>query len=390
MRSRTRRVIAFAVGIAASSSGIAQSDPPSANAIPGATELVFSRMRTVSSPCSASRVAWSPDSRHFSVLGSKRSVCLHEESDARLVREIPLPSGTFMGGLAYAPDGDRLYVGVDQVHEFRVNDGQELRTFGGIAIGNDKYVPIKQLALSPNGKELVVDYLPLANSQIHTPERLLTHDTLADKSPREIDLKGAGISTAIVFSSDGTNLYFAGSDQLVDSHGVRKVGALATRTLLRKVSLRTDEQQDIARDIHIMRPTALAISGADRFAFTGTNTGGISDDLDTSSGQWVHTVNADPIRMYSLADGSVVQTFSPVSGRVVSLMPSASGNTLISCQADVVSSRTITIWDIKRHTARYSIETPGSSRGPSICALSPDEKHLLYAIGSDIRIIDFE
>ncbi len=295
-----------------------------------------------------------------------------------------------MGGLAYAPDGDRLYVGVDQVHEFRVNDGQELRTFGGIAIGNDKYVPIKQLALSPNGKELVVDYLPLANSQIHTPERLLTHDTLADKSPREIDLKGAGISTAIVFSSDGTNLYFAGSDQLVDSHGVRKVGALATRTLLRKVSLRTDEQQDIARDIHIMRPTALAISGADRFAFTGTNTGGISDDLDTSSGQWVHTVNADPIRMYSLADGSVVQTFSPVSGRVVSLMPSASGNTLISCQADVVSSRTITIWDIKRHTARYSIETPGSSRGPSICALSPDEKHLLYAIGSDIRIIDFE
>lgn len=41
MRSRTRRVIAFAVGIAASSSVIGQPDPPSTNAIPGATELVF-------------------------------------------------------------------------------------------------------------------------------------------------------------------------------------------------------------------------------------------------------------------------------------------------------------------------------------------------------------
>ncbi|ALS61383.1 hypothetical protein AT302_17975 [Pandoraea norimbergensis] len=304
---------------------------------------------------------------------------------------MPLPWATIEGGLTYAPEGDRLYVGVAQIHEFRIGDGQELRVFGGIALGNGKYVPVRRFALSRDGKALAVDYPPMGNSQIHTPARLLVHDTTtANRSPREVDLRGVGISAAIVFSSDGKSLYFAGSDKRLDSRGMKMVGALATRTLLRKVNLRTDEQQDIARDIHIMRPTALAISGSDRFAFTGTNTGGISDDLDTSSGQWVHTVNADPIRMYSLADGSVVQTFSPVSGRVVSLLPSASGNTLISCQADVVSSRTITIWDIKSHTARYSIETPGSSRGPSMCALSPDEKHLLYAIGSDIRIIDFE
>lgn len=391
MRSLTRCVSAIVVGVTAWSNGIAQSsDPLAANAAPSTTELTFSQMRSVSSPCIATRVVWSPDSQHFAVLGSQRNVCLHEQRGARLIREMPLPWGTFQGGLAYSPEGDRLYVGDDQVHEFRVIDGQELKAFGGIAIGNDKFVPIKQLALSPDGKALVVDYLPLANSQIRTPERLLVYDTATGELQREIDLKGAGISTAVVFSPDGKSLYFAGSDQLLDSHGVRQVGALATRTLLRRVSLSRDQQQDVARDIHVMRPTALATSASDRFAFTGTNTGGISDDLDTSSGKWVHTVNADPIRMFSLSDGSVLQTFSPVSGRVASLLPSASGNTLVSCQADMASSRTITVWDIKRSTPRYSIETSGSNRGPTMCALSPDEKHLLYAVGKDIRIIDFQ
>lgn len=390
MRSLRHCAFAFAVSVVALPSALAGAEPPSVSPKRDATELVFSKMRSVSSPCSATRVAWSPDSQQFAVLGSQRNACLHEVDDARLSREITLSSGTFLGGVAYAPDGGRLYVGLDRIHEFRVADGREIRAFGGVAVANDMYAPIKQLALSSDGMALAVDYIPLANSQTNSPERLIVYKTAANGASREIDLNGMGISTGIVFSADGRRLYFAGSEQLVDSNGVRKIGPLATRTLLRKASVQTDERQDIARDIHVMRPTALATSVADQFAFTGTNTGAITEDLDPGSGEWVRTVNADPIRMYSLANGRVVQTFSPVSGRVISLLPSASGKTLVSCQADMKFSRTITVWDVDRHTSRYSIETQGSERGPTMCALSPDEKHLLYASGKDIRIIDFQ
>jgi len=322
---------------------------------------------------------------------SGKGVCLHNVDDLRLTRQMPLPYGTYLGGLAYAPDGKRLIVGVVDVHVFRLTDGEALSTYVNEPIVNGHAAPVKQMALSPDGKVLAIDYLALAGDRKNQlPERLRLIDAATGATLREVDLDGRHVSTDMVFSADSKSLRFAGSETLLDRDGKRRIGFFSQRTIVQEVGVGVATQKTIARDIHTMSPTALAVSRDGRFAFTGTSTGAIQDTLDQDTGKWVHTENSDPIRMFSNDDGRLMQTFAPISGKVVSLMISASSETLVSCQFDVKTSQTITIWDVKTHTARYSLATPGKSRGPSACALSPDEKHLIYAVGDEIQVVDFQ
>ncbi|VVE30643.1 hypothetical protein PAQ31011_03649 [Pandoraea aquatica] len=321
---------------------------------------------------------------------SGKGVCLHNVADLRLKGQIPLPYGTYLGGLAYAPDGTRLIVGVVDVHVFRIADGEALSTYVNEPTVNGHAAPVKQMALSPDGKVLAIDYLALTgDGKNQLPERLRLIDAATGATLREIDLDGRHVSTDMVFSADSQSLRFAGSETLLDREGKRRIGFFSQRTIVQEVGVGVVTQKTIARDIHTMSPTALAISRDGRFAFTGTDTGAIHDTLDQGTGKWVHTENSDPIRMFAVSDGRLMQTFSPISGKVVSLMISASGETLVSCQFDVKTSQTVTVWDVRTRTARYSFATPGKSRGPSVCALSPDEKHLIYAAGNEVLLIDF-
>jgi WD40 repeat protein len=139
------------------------------------------------------------------------------------------------------------------------------------------------------------------------------------------------------------------------------------------------------KNVHVMGPTAFAVSPDNGIFATGSWTGNIQSTRNMKTGEFRTIKNSDPIRLWDAKTGHL-RTELAVSSRVNSLAFSPDGDLLISCQAaDPTMQDPIWLWRVSTGKLIQKIKFPKNRDTPS-CGFSPDGTRLAATIGFDLAI----
>lgn len=321
---------------------------------------------------SASLVAFSPDGQ-FIATGdswSTGTVMLRQVIDGKLLYTIPGERSTFLGAIAFSPNGKSMLVGLEGAAKlYSTSDGTLLRTF----LYGDT---VRSVGFSPDGSSVVVCGFLKAVRIWRIEDRKLLH-TFPDETYGVL---------SVAFSPDGKNIA-TGTDSKTYP---LKLWQVSDGKLLYSV----DEDHEGVRALAYSPDGQTIISG------TGSNTLNIRNSKDgklvktfkkkynvcslaySPDGQIVAAgYDDDSIELLQVEDGTILRTLAGIrlGSKYISFSPD--GQLLISGD-----NTTVNLWNVKDGTL---LRTIGGDPGSTKCSptFSPDGQTIITGgIADNIRI----
>ncbi len=325
-------------------------------------------------------VAWSPDGKSIAAAGENRHVAVwNSQSLSSTLQLDQANKGGGYSNVAYSPDGRYLASGLSTVDIWEAASGTlHVRLVAPhVTPGVPQPISIKSVVFSPDGKTLVVGYDGVTWKVI--AYRVDDGKMLWSYQPQRI-IGTPIISAPVVFSPDGV-FVLVGTGE----HGGDEVNK---KPLARLLFL--DAQSGVFRrsidDIHIDRPTALAISRDGKWIATGTSTGTANTTKNLITQQWVTVDNKDPVRIWDFNSGQLIKEL-PVKSRVWSLAFSADSKYVIGAKnVERPASMTLAVWDVDSGAMLQEIK---NSSGPMGLAVSPDGKRIAAVGENKLSLYEF-
>jgi WD40 repeat protein len=319
-------------------------------------------------------VAWSPDGKLLATAGElPESVVIWDSDTLSIRRQLDQGSrGDGYDNITFSPDGKYLASGLKTVNLWKVA-GWSLQTTliaPHITPGIPQDAGIKSLRFSPDGKMLVVAYNGDKRSVI--AYRIADGKIAWTYDPQGITFR---ITTPLVFTPDGKRV-------IMGIYEFRGKGD--NRREVYKILLLDATSGEVLRsidDIHVMEPTALAISWNGKWVATGTRTGDGEQDSQNNIIE-----NKDPVRIWDLATGKLVKEF-PVHSRIQSLAFSRDGKYLFGSKNDFKTYLTMAVWDI---ASGKMVQEIRNNATPMNMAVSPDGKRLAAACQHRLSVYEIK
>lgn len=379
------------------------------------------------------RVAWSPDSKHFAVIGSKGSgdhtiysVLVYDAKTEKVITALPIKQpGSITGDIAFSPDGKYLAAGIGIITVWDAQVWKWVRDFEGPYARGFVGGSVECMAFNPDSKSIAVLYRSVVwpeTLEIRTREEAAAwgqKEAASKKDHTFWEKRAKGeilkrFSTIMAFSVETAQRVFVqrGPDITPDGGGhftaniaytsdgqylvVSRVEHLAETKLKQKtpnrtnsfLELRDSQTGQLVREIpgtHVMEITASAISPDGKLAATGTTTG-----TRESSVSQPLIDNKDPLRLWNLDTGEKVMEYGPLRGRVMALVFSPDGQLLISCQRDIEKKETMWFWDVASGQLLERVRTPLSGRDFFSCAISPNGRMVAMPVIGHIYLMSLQ
>jgi WD40 repeat protein len=317
-------------------------------------------------------VAWSPDGKSIATAGQQpESVVIWDSATLSILQQLDQGTKGWGGdNITFSPDGKYLASGLKIVNLWKVAGWTQQTTLIAphITPGIPQDAGIKSLRFSPDGKMLVVAYT--GDKEIVIAYRVADGRIAWTYEPQRIM-----ITTPLVFTPNGKRVIlgikeYGGEDvNFRDTYRILLLDA-ASGKLLRSID-----------DIHVMEPTALAISWDGKWVATGTRTGDGEQDS-----QNIIIENKDPVRIWDLATGKLVKEF-PVHSRIQSLAFSRDGKYLFGSKNDFKTYLTMAVWDAASGKLVQEIRNNAT---PMNMAVSPDGKRLAAACQHRLSVYEIK
>jgi WD40 repeat protein len=330
----------------------------------------------------AQLVVWNPDGKHVAVTGRTPEVSVWDIEKRQLVMSLRKPMVGGHSAIAYSPDGRYLASGASVISIWDGKTGAFLRDIVGPYIDMTRPQPIgvQSISFSPDGGTIAVTY-----SSIGRGFAICLFESENGKLIRSIESEGI-TDTGVVFSQDGKRLFgtrFYSSGER-DPSGL-PVTYLDENTEIGMWDALSGQKMRSTKNVHVMGPTAFAVSPDNGIFATGSWTGNIQSTRNMKTGEFRTIKNSDPIRLWDAKTGHL-RTELAVSSRVNSLAFSPDGDLLISCQAaDPTMQDPIWLWRVSTGKLIQKIKFPKNRDTPS-CGFSPDGTRLAATIGFDLAI----
>ena len=292
--------------------------------------------------------------------------------------------GDGFDNLAFSPDSHYLAAGIGSINIWKVADGTLLTTLipPQVTPGVRPYAYIQSIRFSPDGKMLVMAY---RIDMKHTVIAYRTEDwqiawTYEPQKIVETPRKGITprITTPLAFTTDSKNVILGTGECGSENVNFKQMSRILILDAQSGKLLRSID------DIHVMNPTALAISPDGKMVATGTMTGGMDQTYNEKTHQVVTVDNKDPVRIWSLETGKMVREL-PVHTEVNYLVFSPDGKYLFGALRDYHTSLTLAVWAV---ASGNMVQEVKHSKVPIIMALSPDGKKLAAACQSKLSIFE--
>lgn len=382
------------------------------------------------------RVAWSPDSRHFAVIGSKGSgdgkiysVSVYDANTNKVIKTHPIKQpGSIAGDIAFSPDGKYLAAGIGVITLWDAHTWQPVRDIEGPHERRFVGGRVDSLAFSPDGKSLSVLY-----KSVTWPETVIirTREEAAVWAKKEEAAKKDGtyseklaqgeilshLPTVMAFDVETKKRSFvqvAGMNPMSGQFGrftanlvytVNGQYLLVSRRELHKLKPGEHHQEEtflefrdphtgqIVKEregLHAMGLTAIAVSPDGKYVATGTNTLSKTSILNPFTKNYDLIDNKDPVRLWNLASGEKVMEYGQLRGAVKALAFSPNGNLLVSCQTDLEKKETLWLWDVASGQLIERVTTPRSGHEFFHCAMSPNGRFVAFPVVGTIYLIGLQ
>ena len=382
----------------------------------------------------AYRVAWSPDSKYFAVIGMEGSggsttfsVVVYDASTHKMIQTLPVNAkkpGSLLGDIAFSPDGKYLAAGIGVITLWDAKTWQPVRDIEGPYDRGLVSGGVKSIAFNPDSKTLVVFY-----DSVVWPEtvKILTREEGAALGAKVDAAKKDGtfwekLSNSKIVSNLGTimafdvetkkrlfvqavpvptpekNARFTGNLTYTEDGKYLLSSRIEHRQLERGepfrhftfLEFRDPQTGQIIKEVadpHVMQVTAMAVSPDGKYIATGTDTLSKESTLNTFTKGWDLIDNQDPIRLWDIADGKKLMEFGPLRGAVLSLAFSPDGTLLVSCQTDLEKKETVWLWDVKTGEIIERVTTPLSGSEFFACSMSPNGHTIAMPVKGKIYLI---
>jgi WD40 repeat protein len=336
--------------------------------------------------------AWSPDGKFVAVGGGGLSVSVWNSTTHQLLRTLLLKgNGSENGSVAFSPDGRYLAAGLKVISIWDAKTGEWIRDIVGPFVDATRPQPrgIRSLAFSPDSKNLIAAYIGASErgGMVDTSVALYRVDT--GKTLYAFEPRGL-LGTQVFFTADGKYLVDGRYEifREPDSEG-RPIGNIEYKTYVDIWDAHTGKPVRNITPVHVMSPTALALSSDNKLIATATSTGTKESDRNVITNKWQNIDNEDPIRIWDFATGRLVKELDGVKSTVMSMSFNPNGRYLVSCQWDK-KDKTIWVWDVASGSIVDRVETSKYAGPPMGCMFSPDGSRLATVNGEELIFIEFK
>ena len=326
-------------------------------------------------------VAWCQDGKLIATAGGlPASVTIWDSASLSILHHLDQGSrGHGVDNITFSPDGTYLASGLSTVNLWNVADGTLRTTLIApyITPGTPQDIGIRSLCFSPDGRMLVVVYI--GKKQIVIAYRVADAKIVWSYEPQRT-IGFPLLTTSLVFTPDGKRVILCTGERGGYDVNLRR---------LSRVLLLDAESGEFLRsidDIHVMAPTALALSRDGKWVATGTNTGDWDQSTNEKAHQNVTVDNKDPVRIWYLETGKLFREL-PVHSHVQSMAFSKDGKYLFGAKNDFNTHLTLVVWDVESGNMVQEIK---NNPGPMNLALSLDGKWLAAACQNKLSIYEIK
>ena len=339
------------------------------------------------------RLVWHPNGQEFAVIDSDWHVLIFNAITKRLVRKLPRlksirPNSSYPV-VAYSPDGRYLAAGKDVIHIYAADTGEKVRDIEGPYL--DQHEPhaggIKSLAFSPDSQMLAVAYIKFWSLEKESNDVLASYEIATGKRIFATSLppfhSRSTISTNIVYTPDGKYLLAGRSSLLPYSERVKTGEPSQYFTFIDYWDSQTGKLIQSITPVHVMAPTALAISPDGRYVASGTDTGSVSSSRRPRIDKWDVINNQDPVKLWDITTRQLVREY-PVHNSVRALAISPDGRYLA-----VHHNLEVALFDFVSGQRLQTVKLPGRPGFTLSLQLgfSPDSKSLAVPLDKHVFLL---
>ena len=332
-------------------------------------------------------VDWSPDGRWIATTGFER-VTIWDANTLSIRHDLEQEDKgrDADDNIIFSPDSKYLASGVKIISVWKVADGNRIKSLVAphITPGREQPVEILSLRFSPDGKMLMIAYLIDMKYWV-AAYRTDNWQLAWSYEPQDIleppnGLTTPSITRSLAFTPDSKNVMLGTGE-----HGTHNVNFKQMSRIL-MLDAQSGKLLRSIDNIHVMEPTALAVSPNGKLVATGTCTGEIRQDADEKANKMITVDNKDPVRIWSLETGRLVREL-PVYTKVRYLVFSKDGKYLFGAMHNYHGDLILAVWDV---ASGKLIQEINNSAGTWEMALSPDGKKLAEAALSRLSIYEIK
>lgn len=341
-------------------------------------------------PAMAMHIAWHPNGKEFAVVDNRGYLVIFNANSRRFARKLPrssYPEGFWESPLAYSPDGQYVAMGgVGNVNIFDTHTGDEIRNIIDPQVSG-KGSKTTGLIFSPDSQFLAVTYKGWHAADQLVKDTVAVYPVKAGQAiftyqpPRHHST--SHISANVLYSKDGKQLYVSRASLLPFEERKKTNAPFRYFNFIDYLDSQTGEVTEAITPVHIMDPTALALSPDGRYIASGTSTGSSQSAYPAYLNKPGAIRNEDPVRLWDIKTHYVVREYA-VQKRARALAVSPDSRYLA-----VHHNLQIVIFDFASGLCLQTIEFEGnpgfsSSRG---LVFSPDSKVLAVPLDSDVHLL---
>lgn len=330
-------------------------------------------------------VAWSPDGRFIATAGDAPETQVWSAESLAIVRRLPAgPKGLSAATqhtVAFSDGGTLLAAGDLFATLWRTATWLPKVELIGPSLTHPRPFGIKSLAFSGDGRLVIVAYQTLREPSTITAFRL-SDGTEAWTYHLEPVIGIPRITTSLVVIPGRNEVAFGTGESRSQE---QDIGV----TRLARIIILDARSGSVARSIervHVEAPTALALSPDGRWLASATDTGHVEYTLNVKNGTRSTLDNRDPIRIWSVASGSLVKELL-THARSWALAFSPDGRFLIAGQSPEVrgAPNQLGVWSVESGERVQSLPIPSDVLVAFGMAFSPSGKELAV-VGKGLAI----
>ena len=334
--------------------------------------------------------AWHPGGHSFAIIGNALQIIVFDAADMGRQKKLDIKrSGSTQGAIAYSPDGKYLAAGNGIISLWDAKTYEWLRDIEGpFASGHRGAQGVTSLAFSPDSRIIALAYQGYKISNYPNNTNITAYSVDSGKSIFSIDMASRGrISSNLAFTPDGKYLIVGRTNLVTYDQQMLTGERFQYFTYIDFLDAKTGAFVKSITPVHVMRPTAIAVSPDGRLVATGTQTLTKESNRNPKTDEWDFIDNRDPIRLWDAETGKLVKELGPITGNVRSIAFSPDGKRLVSCQDDI-QRETVALWDVVEGRLLAKQKTPHGTYSSSGCAISPNGKRIAAPVEKYLYVID--